>query len=306
MDETKKTNKGLKKAMLAIQKVMDSAKKTSENPYFHSRYSDLPSVNAAIRDAMKKANTFLLIEQICYTNYKNLEVRPLVVKDKQGNIIKTYDVNIPLVGVSTLITEPESGEFEESSLELRPAEDTPQAVGSTISYIRRYSLLSRFNISSEDDDGNAGSGKKEPQGQLPKNPPPAVQNQGQKPAATPPPTKTPAKAPAVPTPTAEAQKAKGLIIEPEVEMLTSLLEEKGIPKEVFIVWLLKIYGIKNPWNIKAGDMYKKVVDFIQGSPEKIYKKPEVAVMPERQPGEDRDESEPLLDMDSYKDPRGLV
>jgi hypothetical protein len=285
MDEAKKTQPTttLKRVMLEIQKVMDSAKKTAENPYFHSRYSDLPSVNAAIRDAMKASKAYVLIEQVAYTDYTNLEVRPLLVKDKQGNILKTYDVNVPLVGVLTRISEPQSGEFEESTMKLRPVEDTPQAVGSTISYIRRYSLLARFNISSEDDDGNSGSGKTDRQ--QPEKQRPATQTGPAKPETTPPlattkppATQTPAK------PSDEAQKAAGLIMAAEVDFLGNLAAEKKIPPAQMAVWLMGIYGHKNRWQIKAGDQYKAIVEYIRDCSDTI--KNYGIKKAERQPGED--------------------
>lgn len=48
-------------------------------------------------------------------------------------------------------------EYIESSLTMAPAQNTPQAMGSAITYCRRYSLMSLLSLATEDDDGLAAS-----------------------------------------------------------------------------------------------------------------------------------------------------
>jgi len=52
----------------------------------------------------------------------------------------------------------ESGEWIRSSLSMRPTQSTPQGLGSTITYARRYALLAMAGVApEEDDDGAKGS-----------------------------------------------------------------------------------------------------------------------------------------------------
>lgn len=44
-----------------------------------------------------------------------------------------------------------------TELTMKPAQNTPQAIGSTITYARRYSLMAIAGVAPDDDDGTAGS-----------------------------------------------------------------------------------------------------------------------------------------------------
>ena len=44
-----------------------------------------------------------------------------------------------------------------TELTMKPAQNTPQAIGSTITYARRYSLMAIAGVAADDDDGTAGS-----------------------------------------------------------------------------------------------------------------------------------------------------
>jgi len=60
-------------------------------------------------------------------------------------------------GVSTIVWH-ETGQFLHfPPLLIKPAGNTPQGVGSAISFARRYALLSILGLATEDDDGAAGS-----------------------------------------------------------------------------------------------------------------------------------------------------
>jgi len=63
-----------------------------------------------------------------------------------------------ILGVETLLVH-KSGEFIKARFGSKPSKSDPQSVGSHISYYRRYSLLSMFNLSQEDDDGASASGR---------------------------------------------------------------------------------------------------------------------------------------------------
>ena len=58
-----------------------------------------------------------------------------------------------------------SGEWMRSEMACRPASPTAQAMGSVVTYLRRYSLAAMVGVApDDDDDGNAGSGTLSPVG----------------------------------------------------------------------------------------------------------------------------------------------
>lgn len=57
-----------------------------------------------------------------------------------------------VLGVETMLIH-DSGEYIKAKFGSRMVKSDPQSVGSQISYYRRYSLLSIFNLGQEDDDG---------------------------------------------------------------------------------------------------------------------------------------------------------
>jgi hypothetical protein len=60
--------------------------------------------------------------------------------------------------VDSILTHP-SGEWISSRLCITPVKDDPQAIGSAITYARRYGLQAIVGIAPDDDDGNAASGR---------------------------------------------------------------------------------------------------------------------------------------------------
>ncbi len=51
----------------------------------------------------------------------------------------------------------ESGEWIAGTITMQASKDNPQAVGSALTYARRYSLMAIVGIASEDDDGTSAS-----------------------------------------------------------------------------------------------------------------------------------------------------
>lgn len=117
-------------ALSKAQGEMDGAKKDAVNPHFRSKYADLESVWDACREPLSKHGLSVL--------------QPVSGSGKQ-------------VCVTTMLTH-KSGQWIASDLYLTAVQDNPQAVGSAITYGRRYGLSSMVGIAPEDDDGNAGSG----------------------------------------------------------------------------------------------------------------------------------------------------
>lgn len=123
-------------ALLAAQKEMEGAKKDSNNPFFKSKYADYNAVLEACKGPLNNNGISIL----------------------QPHRIEITDSATFMV-VETILLH-ESGEFisGETKVEVAKAND-PQALGSSQSYARRYGLQSIVSLPSEDDDGNAGSGK---------------------------------------------------------------------------------------------------------------------------------------------------
>ena len=117
----------LAKALSKMQSQLEGAKKKSKNPYYKSDYADLESVWEAIRKPL--TDNGLSVVQF-----------PVNEEDK--------------IGVETTILH-ESGESLTKSFYMRPVKNDPQAVGSLITYFRRYSLSAVCGIAPIDDDGEA-------------------------------------------------------------------------------------------------------------------------------------------------------
>jgi hypothetical protein len=118
-------------ALSKAQGALRPAIKDASNPHFKSRYADLASTWDACREALSSHGLSVL--------------QPASASGRN-------------VTVTTMLAH-ESGEWLACDLTLTAQQDTPQAVGSAVSYGRRYGLQSMVGIAAEDDDGNAASGK---------------------------------------------------------------------------------------------------------------------------------------------------
>jgi hypothetical protein len=116
-------------ALSKAQGEIKGALKDSSNPFFKSKYADLASVWDAFREPFK-ANGLSLIQLPS-------------MKETQ-------------VCVESILLHA-SGQFISEVLCASPKDASPQAVGSTITYLRRYGAQSIAGVCPEDDDGNAGS-----------------------------------------------------------------------------------------------------------------------------------------------------
>lgn len=115
-------------AMAQAQGEITNAAKSADNPFFKSKYADLGSIMDACRAPLSK--------------YGIAYFQPA------SSIGKT-------VIVTTLLAFED--EWIEDKLILTAAQDTPQAVGSAITYGRRYALASMVGVAAGDDDGQAAT-----------------------------------------------------------------------------------------------------------------------------------------------------
>ena len=121
-------------ALAVAQGAFSSAKKTSDNPFFKSKYADLNSVIEASRAPMLE-NGLSVVQIPSYADGR--------------------------VSLETVLMH-KSGEWISGNISTKPAKEDSQAIGSAISYLRRYSLASFLGIAQEDDDGNASTDKTTP------------------------------------------------------------------------------------------------------------------------------------------------
>lgn len=113
-------------ALSKVQGEIADPKKDTSNPYFKSMYADLQSVLEA--------------------------VRPLLCKFE----LAVTQLTAPVNGSLSLITmlSHSSGQWLRSMTPLYMKDKSSQAMGSSITYARRYALAALVGIFQEDDDGN--------------------------------------------------------------------------------------------------------------------------------------------------------
>lgn len=117
-------------AMAKAQGSMKGALKDATNPFFQSKYADLASVWDDCR-------------------------LPL-----SGNEIAVFQMPAAIgarVTITTLLAH-SSGQWLESDLEMRSKDESPQGIGSVISYARRYALAAMTGVYQVDDDAESAQG----------------------------------------------------------------------------------------------------------------------------------------------------
>ena len=122
-------------ALAKAQKAIKGAPKDARNPHFNSRYADLATVVDACRDALA---------------------------DQEIAVIQSASADAQIVGLTTLLMH-SSGEWIESDpLHVQVRDAAPQAIGSGLTYLRRYQLGAVVGIAPEDDDAEAAEGRSVP------------------------------------------------------------------------------------------------------------------------------------------------
>lgn len=122
-------------ALLKVQAELKNPANSTVNSYFGNNYAPLPDILNLVKPILTKND--LLLVQDTGSN------------DDCGVFVQTTLYHT-------------SGEFlETNKLILKPVKNSPQQVGSAITYGRRYQLSAILSISSEDDDdANAAEGNK--------------------------------------------------------------------------------------------------------------------------------------------------
>lgn len=120
----------LQQAILNVQTKVTTIGLDASNPFFKSKYASYHQIYQTIQP--------ILLEE-------GLTIQFYV---QGGNLL-------------TKVTHVTSGQFEFFNQQLALAKKDPQGVGAAITYMKRYTLVSYFNldVADIDDDGNTASGK---------------------------------------------------------------------------------------------------------------------------------------------------
>lgn len=148
--ETSQETGDLSKALAAAQAKVKGAAKDSENPFFRSKYADLASIWEACREALT-ANGLAVVQSPNTTFSGEPEI--YTAKSKAGEDRSGVKV-ATTVSVVTRLTHASGQWMQGTTAAMLPAAD-PQAVGSAITYLRRYALAAMVGVAPEDDDGEA-------------------------------------------------------------------------------------------------------------------------------------------------------
>ncbi|MCZ7524298.1 MULTISPECIES: ERF family protein [Bacillus cereus group] len=137
----------LAKSLVLFNSEVNKIAKDADNPFFKNNYATLDTIIDEIRPILSK---------------HGLSIMQIPSGDGQNVTLKTLLLH-------------ESGEWLESDeLTMKPVKNDPQAVGSCITYARRYSLAAFLSLNTgEDDDGNGatyGKDKPKPKGNNGHNP----------------------------------------------------------------------------------------------------------------------------------------
>lgn len=124
-------------ALAKAQGEIKNATKSSDNPYFKSKYADLAEVLNVAREPLAKNG--------------------LSIMQANEGVANGY------MSVTTLLLH-SSGQYIKATGTFPVGKQDPQGAGSALTYARRYSLAAMLGIAQEDDDGNTACGKQnEPQ-----------------------------------------------------------------------------------------------------------------------------------------------
>ncbi len=122
-------------ALAKAQGAMRAAVKDSQNPHFKSQFASLGAIWDACREALSQ-------NELAVTQMPAAQGRRVLI---------------------TTMLMHSSGQWIESTLTMTSGADTPQGIGGTITYARRYALAPIVGVAVEDDDGTDAS-KTLPQG----------------------------------------------------------------------------------------------------------------------------------------------
>jgi len=134
----------LAEALAKAQAEMTAAKKDAKNPFFKSDYATLASCIAAGNPALNKNG--LSVTQLPGSNNGDVSVDTLLMHV--------------------------SGQWVKSTISVKPQKTDPQALGSCLTYLRRYSYSAIIGQATADDDDAEAAMARPDTGKMKKEPPP--------------------------------------------------------------------------------------------------------------------------------------
>ena len=123
-------------ALSKAQAAFESAERAGENPGF--KRGD-------------KASKYATLEAVIEATKKGRGDNGLALVQMPGNLGDS-------IAVTTILGHGESGQWIESTFAVKPVKFDAQGAGSTVTYLRRYAMMSILGVAPEDDDGNAAAG----------------------------------------------------------------------------------------------------------------------------------------------------
>lgn len=126
----------LREAICSFKSTVDKIVKDKNNPFFKSKYADLPTILDIIDKDL--ANNGLTLNS--YTEYNEAGALILRTNLQHINSDEVITSVFPVFG------------------------NKPQEIGSSITYARRYNIQSLLNLAADDDDGNDANNSKPIQG----------------------------------------------------------------------------------------------------------------------------------------------
>ena len=133
MTKEKTQHKGLCEALAAFQAEAPMIIKSADNPFYKSKYADLPAVWGTVQSLMN--NHGLLV-----TN--SVSYNPIAGRDE----------------LTTIVEHVASKESRSSVLPINPVKHDPQGYGAAITYHRRQNIVALLGlVCDDDDDGNEAS-----------------------------------------------------------------------------------------------------------------------------------------------------
>jgi hypothetical protein len=124
--------KNIANALLVFHVKVDKISKDANNPFFKSKYASLSNILESIQDALTESG-------LSFVQFPEGEHE-----------------------LTTLLMHAESGEYTQGTYKMTPKDNTPQGIGSCITYQKRYALAAILGLNiDEDDDGNKATGLKE-------------------------------------------------------------------------------------------------------------------------------------------------
>lgn len=116
-------------ALAKAQAKIKPAIKDQDNPFFKSKYADLAAVWEVVREPLTSNGVTVI--QIPTTDAAKVSVETVLLHS--------------------------SGQYISGTLTVTAAQTTAQAIGSAITYLRRYALAAFCGVAQDDDDGNAAT-----------------------------------------------------------------------------------------------------------------------------------------------------